>query len=196
VLAPIRFKSTDEDGNDHFGVRGFTVESVFAARQTEGEGEVPERIRPQLLTGEGPAGAWLALSALVVAEGFTVTLADDLGGANGITQFETHQVKVLSTLDEAQQVKTLAHELAHVLLHAPEAIDYGANRGRCEAEAESTAFLVCSELGIVSDAYSFAYVASWSKGDSKIVTAAADKAVKCANKIVEALEVAPTLVDA
>lgn len=59
-------------------------------------------------------------------------------------------------LDEAAAVKTLVHELAHVMLHDGPICDYVANRGHCEAEAESVAFLVCDGLGLQTDAYSFA----------------------------------------
>jgi hypothetical protein len=85
-------------------------------------------------------------------------------------------------------VKTLAHELAHVFLHQPGQVDYHANRPRCEAEAESVAFLVCSELGLATGGYSFSYVATWANGDMHVVTAAADKALACAREILEAIE--------
>ena len=85
-------------------------------------------------------------------------------------------------------VKTLARELAHIMLHQPGQVDYHANRERCKAGAESTAYLVCSELGLATDAYSFPYVATWAKGDRRVVTAAADKALACAGEIVAVLE--------
>lgn len=187
VLAPVRVKMTADDGSESWAVRGFKVEHVFAARQTDGEGEIPQPIRPQLLTGEGPAGAWAGLSDLVTARGFTVNRAD-LYPANGETSFTTKVVTVADRLDEAAAVKTLAHELAHIMLHTLDQVDYNANRGRGEAEAESTAYLVCSELGLASDSYSFPYVASWAKGDMKVVTAAADKVLACADEIVAALD--------
>ena len=91
----------------------------------------PQPIRPQLLTGEGPAGAWAALSDLVAAQGFTVERAS-LYPANGQTSFATKVVTVADRLDEAAAIKTLAHELAHMMLHSPGQVDYYANRERCE----------------------------------------------------------------
>ena len=42
VLAPCRYKVADaETGEERWAVRGFMVETVFAARQTDGEGEMP-----------------------------------------------------------------------------------------------------------------------------------------------------------
>ena len=75
-------------------------------------------------------------------------------------------------------------------------VDYHTNRGRCEVEAEMGAFLVCRELGLETDAYSFPYVATWANGEAKVVTAAADKALTCAREILEALELVSQLVAA
>jgi antirestriction protein ArdC len=196
VLAPCKVKVLDEQtGEETWRVRGFTVDTVFAAGQTDGEGEIPEPIRPKLLSGQGPAGALAALADLVAAHGFKVERAS-LYPANGETSFVTKVVTVADRLDEAAAVKTLAHELAHILLHQPSQVDYHANRGRCECEAESTAYLVCSELGLGTDDYSFPYVATWAAGDMKVVTAAADKVLACAGEIVAALDLARALVAA
>ena len=174
VLAPVRVKVTTDDGSESWAVRGFKIEHVFAACQTDGDGDIPEPIRPTLLTGEGPRGAWDVLAQLVEAHGFTIERAP-LFPANGTTSMTTHQVTVVDRLDDAAAVKTLAHELAHVILHADPTCDYHGNRDRCEVEAESVAYLVCRELGLETDAYSFPYVATWASGEVKVVTAAADR---------------------
>jgi antirestriction protein ArdC len=198
VLAPCRYKAKDEEtGEDRWVMRGFTVETVFAARQTDGDGEIPTNpARPQLLTGEGPEGAWEALAALVAKEGFTLS-REALMPENGYTNFEAHKVVVADRLEPAAAIKTLAHELAHVLLHDPKNVDYHANRGRCEVEAETVAYLVLSELGLESDQYSWPYVAAWAEGDLKVVTATADNAIKTANSVLDALAQvgAPELAD-
>jgi antirestriction protein ArdC len=193
VLAPVRVKVTADDGSENWAVRGFKVEHVFAACQTDGEGEIPEPIRPMLLTGEGPRGAWDALSQLVEARGFTIERAP-LFPANGTTSVVSRVVTVANRLDDAAAVKTLAHELAHVLLHSDPSCDYHANRGRCEVEAESVAYLVCRELGLETDGYSFPYVATWASGEVKVVTATADRVLGCAREILEQLERASELV--
>ncbi len=56
-------------------------------------------------------------------------------------------------------MKTLAHEIAHAMLHGTYE-----SRALAELEAESTAYIVCQALGIDSDDYSFGYVASWAGG--------------------------------
>jgi antirestriction protein ArdC len=113
VLAPVRVKVTAEDASETWTVRGFKVEHVFEARQTDGDGDIPEPIRPTLLDGEGPEGAWAALAQLVEAHGFAIE-REQLYPANGTTSMTTKVVTVADRLDDAAAVKTLAHELAHV----------------------------------------------------------------------------------
>ncbi len=89
---------------------------VWDVSQTSGD-PVPERPAPTLLEGEAPDGLWAGLASLVEAEGFTVTrVADEreIRGANGVTDYTNRTVAVRSNMDDAAQVKTLAHELAHV----------------------------------------------------------------------------------
>jgi antirestriction protein ArdC len=83
-------------------------------------------------------------------------------------------------------VKTLAHELAHALLH--EKFD---NRPLAELEAESTAFVVCQALGIDSSDYSFGYVANWAGGGDEAIAgikASCDRIQKTASTILRAFE--------
>lgn len=194
VLAPCRYKAKDaETGEERWVMKGFTVESVFAASQTEGEGEVPQDpARPQLLTGEAPEGAFAALQAIAESKGFSVEFGQTLP-ANGFTSWGELKVVIGEHLSPAAATKTMAHELAHVLLHAPGQVDYYDNRDRCEVEAESAAYLVCGELGLASDAYSFPYVAGWSKGDTKVVTQAADTALRTAQTILDLLAGEPAV---
>ena len=151
---------------------------VFDVSQTSGE-PLPERPAPQLLAGQAPAGLWDALASEVTARGFTLERGPCLNGmANGLTNYATRTVTVRADVDQAQAVKTLARELAHVLLHEPAgqaSIADGAPattgeppvssaehcRGRIEVEAESVAYLVTYTHGRDSGAYTFPYVAGW-----------------------------------
>jgi len=123
VLAPCRYKVTDAGtGDESWALRGFTVDTVFAGRQTDGECDIPEPIRPTLLAGDGPEGAWDALAAEVRHHGFCIERRG-LYPVKGETIFPTvfvpGQVIVADRLDDAAAVKTLWHELGHVLLHQP-----------------------------------------------------------------------------
>ena len=67
-----------------------------------------------------------------------MALAELPGTTNGDFTYALRRIRVESRNRPAQQVKTLAHELAHALLH-----EGGGDRALAELEAESTAFVVC-----------------------------------------------------
>jgi antirestriction protein ArdC len=199
ILAPCTYKTkaaTDDDGTgDPTGtdadgdgtprrvLRGFRVVYVFDISQTEGD-PVPEVV-PVLLEGEDPGRLWDALAAQVSAAGFALDRAD-CSPANGITDYETRRVSVRPDLSPAQACKTLAHELGHVLLHGPHDIS-GERRERAEVEAESVAYVVCQAAGLVTDGYSFAYVAGWAHGDVSLIRDTADRVIGTARTILDRL---------
>jgi antirestriction protein ArdC len=188
VLAPCRYKITDEKtGEDRWIVKGFKTVPVFDISQTDGE-DVPD-VAPVLLTEGGELGVLAQVEGLITAQGFATSYvpADELGGANGRTNHETKLVHVRNDVEVAQRIKTAVHELAHVLLHAPGQVDYSANRGRCEVEAESVAYVVLTHLGISADDYSLPYVAGWSGGEVKAIRATAETVIKTARTIIDAL---------
>ena len=63
-------------------------------------------------------------------------------------------------MDAAAQVKTLAHELAHIRMHDP-ATDAVMHRGIGEVEAESVALMIGSAHGLDTTSYTIPYVSSW-----------------------------------
>jgi len=89
-------------------LRGFRVVHVFDITATEGD-PLPE-VAPVLLTGQAPAGLWAALAGQVAGYGYALERGD-CGGANGYTDPRRRVVRVRGDVDEAQVVKTLAHEL-------------------------------------------------------------------------------------
>ncbi|MBV9581332.1 MAG: ImmA/IrrE family metallo-endopeptidase, partial [Chloroflexi bacterium] len=78
---------------------------------------------------------------------------------NGDCSPALRRIRVSVNLAPSHRIKTLAHELAHALLHGQPM-----ERGLMELEAESVAFVVCDALGIASDDWSFGYVTTWSGG--------------------------------
>lgn len=136
---------------------------VWDVSRTHGA-PLPELPSPKLLEGEAPAGLWEGLAAQVELLGFEVLRVPDgeaMRGANGMTDFETRQVLVRTDRDPAAQVKTLAHELAHVRLHGPDQSDARQHRGIGEVEAESVALMVAAAHGMDTAAYTIPYVAGW-----------------------------------
>lgn len=135
---------------------------VWDVSQTAGQ-SFQERPAPRLLTGEAPSGLWDGLSTLVHDAGFTLLSTADaasLGGANGRTDFGSRTVSVLADMDSAAQVKTLAHELAHIRMHQPDAGTIS-HRGIGEVEAESVALMIGAAHGMDSSDYTIPYVSAW-----------------------------------
>jgi len=214
ILAPVtaRFASATPEVEDSWrrlarGERpswGETVRSklvglrpayVFDISQTEGE-PIPETTRPTLLQGQAPEGLWDGLAAQVTARGFELRLvsnAQAIGGANGLTDYGSHEVSVRIDMDDAAQVKTLAHELGHVMLHGPDNNDALMHRGIAEVEAESVALMVGAAHGLATDDYTVPYVASWAssvpgKTPVEVVQCTAERVRGAAVKILDQLE--------
>jgi len=169
-------------------VRGFRAVHVFDVAQTEGP-PLPD-VTPTLLTGQAPAGLWDALEGQVLGHGYTVHRGDT-GRANGWTDPASRTVRVSGAVDDAQAVKTLIHELAHIEAgHVGDLPTYATCRGRCEVEAESVAYVVAAAHGLDAGGYSFAYVAGWAGGDLSIVRQAADTVIQTARRILAPLDAA------
>lgn len=170
---------------------------VWDASQTSGDA-VPERPAPTLLEGQAPAGLWEGLAALVEAEGFTVLRVEHEGmirGANGLTDYANRTVAVRTNMDDAAQVKTLAHELAHVKLHGSDNPAATGHRGIGEAEAESVALMIGAAHGMDTTAYTIPYVSGWAgtvKGEDPagVVQATGERVRKTAGTILDALDTA------
>jgi DNA primase len=166
ILAPLvrRIQVRDEESDGVSIVAAapstFRVVYVFDVADTEGR-ELPT-VPCHRLRGDAPATLFERLATVGESRGFTVGLHPmDDSRANGDTAFGDRRIRVRDSLARAQRVKTLAHELGHVLLHENVATD----RALAELEAESVAFIVCEAVGIASDDYSFGYLATWMGGD-------------------------------
>ena len=172
---------------------GFRTVAVFDVAQTDGD-PLPVPQRPALLQGQAPEGLWDALAHQVAAANFTLSRvadASDIGGANGVTDFGARTVQVRCDVSEAQAVKTLAHELGHVMLHDPETDPTWSMPCRevKEVEAESVAYLVTAHSGLDSSDYTFGYVAGWSAGTSpEVITTVAGRVLATARSITERLD--------
>lgn len=140
---------------------GVRLTYVWDISQTHGD-PLPEPPRTPLLAGQAPEGLWDSLAQLAEQQGFTLSRGS-CDGANGVTDFLDRTIQVRDDVEDAQAVKTLIHELGHVLLHDP-AGDIAAIelcRGKREVEAESVAYLVAAHHGLATDDYTFPYVAAW-----------------------------------
>ena len=164
ILAPMRYKKDDvREGEDAREIRGFKLVPVFDISQTEGP-DLPDVVNK--LEGLAPEGVFERLTEFAHNIGFRVERPESLdSGANGDTTHSSGLIRVVSANSEAQQAKTLAHEIGHALLHDPESVPTkDLTRGLKELEAESTAYVICTALGIDTSDYSFGYVLGWTGG--------------------------------
>lgn len=191
IFAPLRYRVrddndepvTDGDGNPRYRARGFTVVSVFDVSQTDGE-PLPEseQATPRLLTGAAPARLWEAAAEQITARGYVIERGDT-APANGWVRWDTRTVRVSDAVEDAQAVKTLIHELAHVVCeHETRQIP----RAMREIEAESVACLVSSLVGLDSLPYSVPYVAGWAT-DAQTARASAEQVMNAADAIAAAV---------
>lgn len=198
IFAPMtRSREDKKTGEERRYVSGFRLVPVFDVSQTDGD-PLPEQVRPVLLDGQAPEGLWESLESLVTANGYTVERVD-CGRANGVTIPALKVIRVRPDVSDLQAVKTLAHEVGHMLLHC-EGDDLTAqaltHRGVAEVEAESVAHIVLASHGVATDEFSLPYIAGWSDGTSAVVAATADRVLKCAKQVLATTEKAEEVVAA
>ena len=162
IFAPCPHKFTVEVTNDkgekveeEHTWTGFKAVSVFDISQTDGK-EIPEVTHTLTASLEN----YESLLKLIIQESdVTITFEDFPEDAFGYYDLKENKIVVKPGLSNAQTVKTLIHERAHSIMHTED----GEERSQKEIEAESVAYIVSSWLGIDTSAYSFGYVAEWSK---------------------------------
>lgn len=161
ILAPTKHKKkVEKDGEEKEVVwTTFHPVGVFDISQTDGE-DLPT-ICEELTDMVADAGVILAKLGDVA--GIPVEYEDIQSGAKGYYA-KAGKIVIKSGMSDAQTIKTLAHEVAHSILHKAGGEQEKADRNTKEVQAESVAFLVCNGLGIRSDSYTFEYIASWSDG--------------------------------
>lgn len=177
IIAPVvrRVRVTDEATGDEKRVAGaptaFRVAHVFDIVQTDGE-ELPAA-PVHKLEGNDTDDLYTRLVPVAHSLGFTVEEDYLENGVSGDCNHDKRRIRVEVRNDPKQQVKTLAHELAHAILHGERG---SLTRDRIELEAESVAYMVCADLGIDSSTYSFGYVATWAGGGQEAHRAIAESA--------------------
>ncbi|QGJ95058.1 peptidase [Gordonia phage RedWattleHog] len=128
------------------------------------------------------------VAAFVEGNGWEFAIEAVGGGANGFTTIDgTKRVVVEANLAPAQQAKTALHEAAHMILHTDEE-GMVLDRATKELEAESASYVASKMLGLDSEGYSIGYLTGWSQGNPDAVKATAERVLKAAHRIIEALD--------
>jgi hypothetical protein len=175
ILAPMTYKKDGPEGEQTSEIRGWKMVPVFDISQTEGP-DLPDIVSK--LEGQAPEGVFEKLTVFAESIGFRVERPESLeSGANGDTTHSEGRIRVVASNSDAQQAKTLAHEIGHALLHDPEsATTKDLTRGLKELEAESAAYVICTALGMDTSDYSFGYVAGWAGGGPEAIAGVKESA--------------------
>lgn len=170
ILAPV-FKTIQDKatGRDKSILCGFRSVYVFDASQTEGADLPTLDYRAK---GDDK-GLIAALENVYRDNGIKVeyhrksTMESKWGGAKGVCTGKN--VHIDASLKGAEKAGTLAHELAHALMHFRDdgKLDADHSRSQAEIEAESVAACVLGAWGLDWQPSSF-YIACWG-GDNKRV---------------------------
>lgn len=168
IFAPCPFKKLEvnkETGEETAcTVMRYRLVSVFDISQTDGE-PLPEPCSS--IQGDDAQG--YIEDIVEVAKRLGARKVDivpqDINGRFYQTEC---RIVVNSRMSANQQVKTLIHETAHMILeHATAGLPYEL----AELEAESVAYVVTQHLGIDAGDFSFGYIATWASGGDKAIEA-------------------------
>jgi antirestriction protein ArdC len=153
ILAPMvcRKKADDHSTEDQESrVLGFRAAYVFDVNQTDGEP------LPKFAAVHGdPQGHADRLKAFVAAKGIELEYSADIAPALGVSS--GGKITLMPNLTPAEAFSTLAHEVAHELLHRGDRRAETTHVVR-ETEAEAVAFVVASAIGLDADTASADYI--------------------------------------
>ena len=190
IIAPCLHKHVDEDTGEETVYTTYRATSVFDISQTM---QIPntEAIKLGIEELHGDVKDYdCILNAIVETSPLPVSYEQTVGGIKGFYAPVENRIVVGSGMSELQTIKTLLHEISHALLHNPDAIkERKTDRDTKEIEAESTAFIVSSLLGLDTSEYSFEYIANWAgKYNLKAVNKTLENIKDTANQLYDEIQ--------
>lgn len=191
ILAPNFRKIEDKATGDKKNiVTGFRSVTVFDVSQTDGE-DLP--VLDWRNHEEDDKGLSVKLEAEYLMRGIDLQfisaeeMAQSCPGANGFSRGK--EVRILDTLTGVERASTMAHELAHSILHFQDGsvLEKDHSRSVMEIEAESIAAVILSSFGIDATSSAF-YLAAW-KGSGEAVRASMTRIANTSKQILSAITV-------
>lgn len=153
--------SRDKEGNIIKEVKGFYLASVYDVSQTKGE-PIPKLIYELEENINNPQKFDWYIKAITELSPVPIQFSEIEGTAKGFFKPSEKQITIRPGMSQSQTIKTMLHEVTHSILHDNGVPIFGSSEyARQEIEAESVAYMVANSLGIETQEYSFAYLASW-----------------------------------
>ena len=157
---------TDTEAEPVKVLRGFTTATVFDIRQTEGK-PLPHEPRPADLTRDETMRSLelkVALLRFIDERGVRI-VRDHEGTQRGSWNPDKREIGIRADLSGVRELKTLAHETAHMLAdHRRDDVAMA----DAETVAESVAFVLLDHYDIDTSPYSVPYIAGWARSPSVV----------------------------
>jgi len=182
ILAPIirkKAENNDQTQPDESSVAvGFRAAYVFDITQTDG----------QPLPGIGsvngePRQYREGLVKFAAEQGIALQYSEEIAPARGTSA--GGKITLLPGQSPAEEFATLAHEVAHEMMHRDERRSSTTKRIR-ETEAEAVAFVVCSAIGLETGSAAAGYIGLYG-GDAKLLSESLEYIQRTATQILNAI---------
>jgi antirestriction protein ArdC len=182
ILAPMLKRFAEEDAChrevEAMRIVGFRSAYVFDVSQTDGAA------LPALGTVSGNPGIYRArLTEYAVSQGISVVYSSDIAPARGVSM--GGKILMMPSMTPAEEFATLAHEVAHELMHRGERRTATTKTVR-ETEAEAVAFVVCSAAKLQTASASQDYIGLY-HGNAELLLESLGYVQEAANRILNAL---------
>jgi hypothetical protein len=157
---------------------GFRAAYVFDISQTDGQ-ELPEIGN----VNGNPREYRDRLGRFVANQGILLEYSQDIAPARGTSA--GGKITLLPGQTPAEEFATLAHEVAHELMHRAERRAGTSKRSR-ETEAEAVAFVVCEAIGLETGSAAQDYIQLY-EGNAKLLTESLKHVQQTATRILNAI---------
>jgi antirestriction protein ArdC len=182
ILAPIVRKKAENNGateqDESLVAVGFRAAYVFDITQTDGQP------LPEIGSVNGdPRDYSERLAKFVAEQGIALEYSQEIAPARGTSA--GGKITLLPDQSPAEEFATLAHEIAHEMMHRDERRGSTTKRIR-ETEAEAVAFVVCSAIGLETGSAAQDYIGLYG-GDGKLLAESLEYVQRTATQILNAI---------
>jgi hypothetical protein len=178
ILAPIIRTNAETEPDESSVAVGFRAAYVFDISQTDGQ-PLPE---VGSVNGD-PREHRERLAGFVTDQGIALEYSDDIAPARGTSS--GGKIMLLPGQSPAEEFATLAHEVAHEMMHRDERRSNTTKQVR-ETEAEAVAFVVCSAIGLETGSAAQDYIGLYG-GDAKLLSESLGHVQRAACQILNAI---------